>query len=212
MPKQYVIIDGYNLMHAVGIARQTYGPGDLERCRHQLLLWLKEHIADQKQSNVTVVFDAIDSPKPGSTVEYFDQIEVRFPNRGIEADAVIEWMVAKHSAPKQVLVVSSDHRLHKAARRRRSQVIDSEDFARMMSHETTRSTSNAAAPEVAKPNPQSVEERNEWLDVFGDISVSEIANEEQGGFTEQESANEARKSTENAEADSNVDGLTPNSA
>ena len=31
MPRD-LVIDGYNLMHAAGLARATYGPGDLERC------------------------------------------------------------------------------------------------------------------------------------------------------------------------------------
>ena len=33
MLRRYLIIDGYNLMHARGLARRTYGPGQLERCR-----------------------------------------------------------------------------------------------------------------------------------------------------------------------------------
>ena len=39
---------------------------------------------------------------------------------------MIEEIVRTHSSPKQLIVVSSDHRLHKAALRRNAQPIDSD--------------------------------------------------------------------------------------
>ena len=36
MPLPYHLIDGYNLLHAAGLAREKYGPGDLERALARL--------------------------------------------------------------------------------------------------------------------------------------------------------------------------------
>src|SRR5690349_20885382 len=40
-----LLIDGYNLLHAAGMAQHDYGPGDLLRCRTRLLKWLLEKLS-----------------------------------------------------------------------------------------------------------------------------------------------------------------------
>ncbi len=130
----FLIIDGYNLMHAAGLARRRYGPGDLERCRRQLLLRLVQHLSPEAAGNCTVVFDAFDAPSGASTENRsaddsrFGKIQILFAAAGNDADSEIETLLNSHSAPRQVLVVSADHRLHKSARRRRARCVDSEDF------------------------------------------------------------------------------------
>ncbi len=37
-----LLIDGYNLLHAAGLGRARYGPGDLQRARQALLRKLFE--------------------------------------------------------------------------------------------------------------------------------------------------------------------------
>lgn len=180
MAQNFLLIDGYNLMHAAGLARERYGPGDLDRCRQQLLVWLKTHLADSLHARTTVVFDAIDSPKAEATIERFHNFIVRFPRRGKEADELIEKLIRQHSAPKQILVVSSDHRLHKAVRKRKGRAIDSEEFFHFVSAETTyanHQNNQVSFPESEKPKTVPPGEHEEWLDAFGDISVDEIAAE-----------------------------------
>jgi len=58
------------------------------------------------------------SQRDGMTIIYAVEHE--------DADSMIEEIIRKHSNPKQLLVVSSDHRLHKAALRRKSNPIDSD--------------------------------------------------------------------------------------
>ncbi len=58
MARYYHLIDGYNLMHAAGIARVRYARGDLERCRNRLLLKLSELLTEDERQRATVVFDA----------------------------------------------------------------------------------------------------------------------------------------------------------
>ena len=45
-----------------------------------------------------------------------------------EADTLIEEMIQRHSAPKQLTVVSSDLRLQTAANRRKAVAVDSENW------------------------------------------------------------------------------------
>jgi predicted RNA-binding protein with PIN domain len=123
-----LLIDGYNLLHAAGLAKARYGPGELQRRRATLLRKLADLLEPGVLSRTTVVFDARINPPPVRPDPPPGPVTVIFAPRDREADDVVEELLAKHSAPHQVLVVSSDHRLHKAARRRGASPIDSDDF------------------------------------------------------------------------------------
>ena len=126
MARLYLLIDGYNLLHAVGPTKNRRA-GDTERNRHHLLHSLIQRLNPALHSDTTVVFDGIeDENRPQS--RSCGAITVRFSGTGSDADSEIERLLASHSSPKQVLVVSSDHRLHKAAGRRRATAIDSDAF------------------------------------------------------------------------------------
>ena len=128
MARLYLLIDGYNLLHAVGSTKNRRA-GDTERNRHQLLHSLTQRLNPVLHSDTTVVFDGIeDENRPQS--RSYGAITVRFAGTGSDADSEIERLLAGHSSPKQVLIVSSDHRLHKAAARKKATCIDSEDFLR----------------------------------------------------------------------------------
>ena len=133
MARLYLVIDGYNLMHAAGLGRSEYGPGELERNRQRLLSRVASTLDEQIAADALVVFDAHlavpraadeDQPQPRTP------LAVRFSRDGRDADAEIEMILDTHSSPRQILIVSSDHRLHKAAARRKAQCMDSEDFLR----------------------------------------------------------------------------------
>src|SRR5580693_6455746 len=64
MLRHYLIIDGYNLMHACGLARKSYGPGQLRQCRVQLVRYLARHLTSPERERTTIVFDAREAP-PG---------------------------------------------------------------------------------------------------------------------------------------------------
>ena len=123
-----LVIDGYNLLHASGILGRGIGPGGLERSRTALLNFLAESLDKRQLARTTVVFDAREAP-PGlpRTIEH-QGITVRFAARGSDADQEIEQLIAKHSAPRRLTVVSSDHRLHRAARRRQAKAVDSDQW------------------------------------------------------------------------------------
>lgn len=167
-----IIIDGYNLMHAAGLARQNYAQGDLERCRHRLLNFIRHGLSQRERSRTTIVFDGQGAPVSGSPESVYHGMLVIFSPTSIEADDVIEELIGQHSAPKQLLVVSSDHRLHKAARSRRAMAVDSEEFVQQLERFAKRRQQNQP-PALMVEKPVS-EDAEDWLQEFGEIDVKQI--------------------------------------
>ncbi|MCA9083608.1 MAG: NYN domain-containing protein [Planctomycetaceae bacterium] len=128
MKRFFLLIDGYNLMHAAGLARSRYAPGVLENCRHQLHVLLKKLLAEDVRHRTTIVYDAFQSTSTEQTRQEYHGISIRFAEHRGDADAQIEHLCAKHPSPRQLLIVSSDHRLQRAAQKRKSLWIDSEEF------------------------------------------------------------------------------------
>ena len=157
MPRRFLIIDGYNLMHAVGLARRTYAPGQLQRCRTQLLRLLASHLAGPERERTTIVFDAGEAPPDLPREMTAAGMRVCFASPGKEADDTIEELIAAHSSPRQIRLVSSDHRLQRSARRRRGEFVDSEDFASELESRgpvpkpTRRNRSDEAGPPERAP-------------------------------------------------------------
>jgi predicted RNA-binding protein with PIN domain len=149
-----VLIDGYNLLHAAGLAKPRYAPGELERRRTRLIAKLRDLLDPAQLARTTIVFDARINPPPVRPDPPSGPVTVLFPPRHQEADDLVEELLAKHSTPQQVLVVSSDHRLHKAARRRGATPIDSETFLDQLEVDQHLSQTPSADPSPApQPDP-----------------------------------------------------------
>jgi predicted RNA-binding protein with PIN domain len=121
-----LIIDGYNLIHAAGIIGRGVGPGGLERSRLALLNFIAESIDPAEVPRTTVVFDAQNAPRglPGTLAHR--GLLVHFAPSPGDADALIEDLIRRDSAPRRLTVVSSDHRLQRAAKRRKARAVDSD--------------------------------------------------------------------------------------
>ncbi len=175
----FLIIDGYNLLHAAGLARIRYAPGDLERLRTRLLGMLAEKLLPVEQLRCTVVFDGQSSPFDGSGEARHRDMRVLFSPATSDADTVIEELIDHHPSPRQTIVVSADHRLHKAARRRGATPMDSEPFwERIRQRDDIRTLSvEDVAPKPKPAKPARSQETAAWLKEFGEFSVDEIAAE-----------------------------------
>ena len=149
MSTQFLLIDGYNVLFAAGLARKQYGPGQFEACRRRLLQGLADRIGEAQRLKTTIVFDAQDAPDGAPSEEVFAEMRVVF-SVGTDADSVIEQMLLKHSSPRQVLVVSSDHRLQRAAARRQAQWVDSDRFWERSDGETEREARRPTREESLK--------------------------------------------------------------
>jgi predicted RNA-binding protein with PIN domain len=123
-----LLIDGYNLLHASGIMARGVGPATLERSRAALLNFLVESLAAGDIRRTIVVFDAGASANGRVRSAEHRGIQVRFSAGKSDADDLIEELIRADSAPRRLTVVSSDHRIQRAAHRRRAQAIDSDKW------------------------------------------------------------------------------------
>ncbi|WP_020468625.1 NYN domain-containing protein [Zavarzinella formosa] len=107
------LIDGYNLMHAIGLVRKNGGETGWLTSRRKLLDWLADQLAHRPSDSFLVVFDA---QRSVGTLEsnLHNGVKVLIA-RGQTADDVIEELLAEEINPKQLTVVSNDHRLRDSA-------------------------------------------------------------------------------------------------
>jgi predicted RNA-binding protein with PIN domain len=160
-----LLIDGYNLLHASGIMGRGRGSQALARSRDALLNVLAQSIPAEEIRRTTVVFDARDPPWGLSRQIDHQGITVFFASRHEDADSLIEELIKKHSTPRKLTVVSSDHRLHRAAKRRRATAIDSDVWLRALLK--ARQEATAASTDTIKPEgPFSDDEVSYWLRQF----------------------------------------------
>jgi len=160
------IIDGYNLLHAMGVLAGRVGPHGLEKARGRLL-GLHHGAFGEEASPVTVVFDAAEAP-PGMEAEQdYRGMGVLYALGNQEADDVIERLIRQASVPKTLHVVSDDHRIQKAARRRACQVRGCEEFLEWLHGQRQKNQPMAERPE--KKERLSEDEIKRWVAEFGDV-------------------------------------------
>lgn len=162
-----LLIDGYNLLNSVGITGREVGLGSLERSRRALLNFLAESLDADEIPNTTVVFDAANPPPGLPRVVDHRGLTVRFASRYDDADTLIEELIRAETVPRRLTVVSSDHRLQRAARRRKARAVDSDVwYAEVIRRQRQRRETTPEVP--AKPDvPLLEEEVARWLERFG---------------------------------------------
>ena len=117
-----LLIDGYNLLHVTAIV----GHGGLRGSREGLLRFLASAIDPRERPQTTIVFDAAEAPPHLPRMIVVDEMTIHFSSEYDNADELIEELIEAHSVPKSLLVVSSDHRIQRAARRRKAPFVDSD--------------------------------------------------------------------------------------
>src|SRR5216683_3684936 len=98
------LIDGYNLLHAMGVLRGRVGPQGLEKARLRLLGLLQGALG-KDAGQATIVFDAAGAPAGTADEQDYQGIHVRFAVHHEQADDLIEALIRQTSAPKQLAVV-----------------------------------------------------------------------------------------------------------
>lgn len=165
-----LLIDGYNLMFAWGIVGRESDPGMLARSRTALLEFLASTLPDPQQA--TIVFDAREAPAGLPRAQTYRSLTVLFSEPDEEADDVLERLIRAEATPRKLTVVSSDHRVQTAARRRRAAYVDCDPWLASLSTLAARApaspgTDQPERTEQDKPEPtQSAEEIARWLREF----------------------------------------------
>lgn len=162
-----LLIDGYNVLYEVGILPRRAGPGQLERARLALANILAYSLPTRQLARTIVVFDARGAPAGLPREVMHRGLLLRFADPGCEADELIENLIRTDSAPRRLLVVSSDHRLQKAAKRRGGSAVDSGLwFKRLVARRRSHGKTDRPEPD-AKPLPCAAD-LAAWLQFFGE--------------------------------------------
>lgn len=151
-----LLIDGYNLLHGTDLFGRGRDAGTLEASREALLGFVMATLEGPELSQTTIVFDSKEAP-PGLPRSYRrDGLSIRFATGYADADELLEELIAADNAPKKLTVVSSDHRVQRAARRRRARTVDSHQWYFEMRQRAARPGS--AAHDAKPEGPFSTEE------------------------------------------------------
>lgn len=126
-PTMDFIIDGYNLIFQCGLQTRAATDGLLQKARHRLVHEILARVPQAMACKITIVYDAAERPLLArGNSEAIGGIKIYYADQYDDADSMIEHLIAKHSVPRKLTVVSSDHRLHKAAMRRKAIPVDSD--------------------------------------------------------------------------------------
>ncbi|MFN0135874.1 MAG: NYN domain-containing protein [Phycisphaerae bacterium] len=156
-----VLIDGNNLQHAAFDAQPELPVGRVMMC--QILgSW-----ASRSAERITVVFDG-PSPEGDLLRQFGDSfVTVRFSGHGVSADSVIAQLVEGDSAPRRLVVVSTDRQVAKAARRRRAKAERSDDFWARVTRDLARPRPESLEPPEKRRGVSDAESTGEWMRKLG---------------------------------------------
>lgn len=172
-----LLIDGYNLLFASSVFASSAGPPTLERTRNALLQFLTDSLEERLRLRTTVVFDATHAP-PGLPHEMsFAGMRILFSRNPADADALLEDLLEAERAPRELLVVSSDHRVQRAARQRGAKYIDSDEWMRELERARRTTDERQQAKSEQDAWEQSVN-LQAWLSEFGDIDPRQLTSDE----------------------------------
>jgi uncharacterized protein len=172
------LIDGYNVMFAAGLMGRKFGPDQFRKVRQRFLNDLASTLDPVDAHMTTVVFDANDGPGHVPASTRHKGITILFAVDHDSADERIEDLIAHHSSPKTLTVVSSDHQIQKAATRRKAKVLSADEFLTQMDARKGQKKPKAPSPEEpARPGAPSAQEAAFWLEEFREVAESEEARE-----------------------------------
>ncbi len=156
------LIDGYNLLHAIGLARTYGGRAGWDRARAQLLDWLADRHG-ASAADVTVALDAQNARGPGVISEVHRGLRV-MRKLGRSADDLIEDLVTAETSTESLTVVSNDARVRTAAARRGCPYLKCGEYV-----DALMSPPQSAAPQVSaeKDETATPEEMAAWQKAFG---------------------------------------------
>jgi predicted RNA-binding protein with PIN domain len=156
-----VVIDGNNLLYA---ARAVEDPDRL--IGRSMLCDALGKWAERRSERVHIVFDG---PAPSAALAAqigHPGIQVTYSGAGRTADAVVAYILDTDSAARRLLVVSTDHAIIRAAKRRRASPMRSEDFWAVVQRDLARPPRRRMEPEE-KEAGLTADATRQWLEEFG---------------------------------------------
>jgi uncharacterized protein len=170
-----LLIDGYNLLHVSDIFAGEGAGTELHRSRLALLQFLAAAIEPRERKQTVIVFDAAGAPPGLPRSMMHEGMTAHFARRHSDADEMIEELLEQYTAPRELVVVSSDHRVQRAARRRGADFVDSERwFADLRAKQKNRDANSAS--HAAKPvDDSTADDVAYWVNEFDGAPPDESA-------------------------------------
>jgi len=161
------LIDGYNLMHAVGSVPVGVLAKQFDAARGRFLDWLAESPALKPYFVTTrIIFDAQHATRDWGTTTHRG-LTVTFSFQQT-ADDLIETYLALDPNPQKIRLVSNDQRLQTAAKRVRAKAMACSEFLDWLADPIGPGDGPKDHPPAAPEKPESSEgELAEYLRVFG---------------------------------------------
>ena len=157
-----VLVDGYNLLRAVQKSDE-----DFQQLNEVGLCRILSEYFRRVRTHGHVVFDGT-GPFDKTDMERlagFDNLEVYFSGPNLDADEVIEEKIQDNTAPKSLVVVSTDRELRTAALKRKAVSIRSEIFWLNLIQHLDRKQKPSLEPR-AKREGITEAETDQWLEYF----------------------------------------------
>ena len=153
------IIDGHNLLHAIPKVDETTDLiSDLQLCR------IVDNYLKRTGNNGEIIFDGT-GPPDKTGFDDMSRLEISFSGLNTDTDTIIEDKISASTAPKRLIIVSSDRRIRKAARTRKATSVKSEEFWNNLSKQLSIKRPKKEPGE--KRYGLSESETEQWLDYFG---------------------------------------------
>ena len=154
-----LVIDGYNLLRWI----QRHGEG-CEALDEAGLCRALSYYVGQIRDRADVYFDGL-GPPDKTALGGLAGVEVYFSGQDWTADDLIEEKIEDSTAPRRLVVVSSDRRLRAAAKRRKARPVPCEAF---WTEVQRRLRTRPPAPEPREKRGGIGQiETDQWLDAFG---------------------------------------------
>lgn len=161
------LIDGYNLLHAVGLPARL-GQATLHHARQRLVELIRQ---THPEADVTIVFDARRPPRGVPREQAFAGVRIVFAH-GSADDLIVE-MLEHDAVPRSLCVVTNDRAVQEAARRRGATVLESMTFLDAVSPALPTAPPSALPPTSTLEKPTGTADNRHWLETFADIDDEE---------------------------------------
>lgn len=186
------LIDGYNLMHALGLMRKKFGPEQFHKARQKFLDRVADGLGAVESYQSVVVFDAGRPPLDQPSKTRHKGLEVLFAVGFPTADERIEQILDDLDHPRAWTVVSSDARVRQAATRHKARAWSNDQFldelfdraerrqaAERAEHgvEDTATRLKPTREEHARERGLNESEVEQWMSVFADLEDDEDTRE-----------------------------------
>jgi hypothetical protein len=152
------IIDGSNLLRAIESDDERFEPVD----QYQLC-WTLSRFLGRISEQGQLIYDGT-GPQDKQRLDNIHNLEVRFAGAGTDTDTVIEEIIKASPSPKDLVIVSSDRRLRRAAQQRRGKALRSDAFWETVLKEMQKK--RAPREPSSKRHGLSESETEHWLDIF----------------------------------------------